>query len=233
MSNLQGNYTEAQTLYEESLALGRESGEKSGVAASLSCVANAWLKLGDNETAQTLHFESLSLYHELDDQRGVVKVIANLARIRQVQRHLQLAVSLLASVETLLMKINMRLSPPEDSDQQQTIILLCTQLEESSFATAWKTGQSFTLTHDQASHVLARRPPLRAYEQYLRDRFARSITGGDHGIGCYCELPVKDCLLIIHAGTLSITALWELIKKCRSSLVSREYFLLRVPGEPN
>jgi predicted ATPase/DNA-binding SARP family transcriptional activator/Tfp pilus assembly protein PilF len=66
-----GDYTAAQTLHEESLALCRQSGDKSGTAWALHALGSVAFERSDYAAAQSLQEESLTLQRELQDQRGI------------------------------------------------------------------------------------------------------------------------------------------------------------------
>jgi len=145
LANLQGDYATAHVFYAEALAWRRTLGDKRGIAAILSDVANVTLKQGNVSTAQTHYRESLLLFQELGNQRGIVGTISGLARLCQGQGDHELAAQLLAAVATLLQSLPARLDEPEFSDSQRAVVLLRTQLDEATFQSAWHKGQQMTL----------------------------------------------------------------------------------------
>jgi tetratricopeptide (TPR) repeat protein len=64
-------------MYEESLALRRETGDKWGIFASLYNLGIVAQAHGDYVTAQILFAESLQLAHELGDKRGIANSLNN------------------------------------------------------------------------------------------------------------------------------------------------------------
>jgi tetratricopeptide (TPR) repeat protein len=74
----QGDYTSARSLYEESLNLARELGDKAGVAISLNNLGLVAYLQGDHTSARSLYEESLALKRELGDKRGVAISLSNL-----------------------------------------------------------------------------------------------------------------------------------------------------------
>jgi predicted ATPase/two-component SAPR family response regulator len=68
-------------LFEESAALFRQAGDKSGLAQSLAGVGVGALMQGDMERSRALLEESLQLYRELGDKVGIGSVLAHLAMV--------------------------------------------------------------------------------------------------------------------------------------------------------
>lgn len=81
----QGDYAEARRLYEESLALRRELGDKQNIAASLNNLAVLAYEQGDYAEARTLHEESLALRRELGDKQSIAASLNNLGLVAHLQ----------------------------------------------------------------------------------------------------------------------------------------------------
>jgi non-specific serine/threonine protein kinase len=71
IADAQGDYEALQALYEESLVLYRDLGDKAGTALSLHSLGNAAVYQGDYAAARRLLEEGLALYRELDDKGGI------------------------------------------------------------------------------------------------------------------------------------------------------------------
>ena len=67
---MQGDYRAARTLYEESLAIDRESGNEQGVASSLGNLGIIALEQGDLTLAKGLLEEALAINRRLDNPQG-------------------------------------------------------------------------------------------------------------------------------------------------------------------
>ena len=82
---LQGYYTEAQVLLEESLILYRQLGDQKGTATTL--MKQGWVAWhqGDYAGARDLHKESLVLFQQLGDQSSIASTLMNLANVAQRQ----------------------------------------------------------------------------------------------------------------------------------------------------
>ncbi len=73
-----GDYAGAGALYEESLAIRRERGDRAGIAASLLGIGNLAYRQGDFAGAQALYEESLAIRRELGDRHGIAASLGNL-----------------------------------------------------------------------------------------------------------------------------------------------------------
>src|SRR5579871_6424352 len=65
------DYATARALYEESLAIRRELGDKNGIADSLSNLGEMAKEQGDYAAARALYEESLAIRRELGDKYGI------------------------------------------------------------------------------------------------------------------------------------------------------------------
>jgi tetratricopeptide (TPR) repeat protein len=80
-----GRYEEAVKLYEESLKLKKELGDKSGIASTLHQLGNVHYAQGRYEEAVKLYEESLKLKKELGNKSGIAITLGQLGRIFQAQ----------------------------------------------------------------------------------------------------------------------------------------------------
>jgi predicted ATPase len=81
----QGDYAAARTLYEQSLALRRELGDRGGVGAVLSNLGLLAYEQGDYARARALHEESLAIDRESGDRWGVAVSLIHLASLASAQ----------------------------------------------------------------------------------------------------------------------------------------------------
>jgi predicted ATPase/class 3 adenylate cyclase len=70
LARIRGNLSEAGTLFEESLAISRISGDRHGIAHALSDLGSVIGLLGDHGEADVRFQESMAAYQELDDPWG-------------------------------------------------------------------------------------------------------------------------------------------------------------------
>ena len=82
----QGDYASARTHHEESLAIQRQLGSRSGMATSLTSLGNMACDEGDFASARTMHEESLAIQRELGDRRGIANSLGNLGNVASDQR---------------------------------------------------------------------------------------------------------------------------------------------------
>jgi predicted ATPase/class 3 adenylate cyclase len=75
----QGEYAEARRLYQESLTIYGELGDKQGIARTLSILGQAAHDEGDFAMARSLYDESLGIFRELGDRSGIAGSLFRLA----------------------------------------------------------------------------------------------------------------------------------------------------------
>ena len=81
----QGDYPAARALHEEGLAIRRELGDRSGIAASLGNLGNVAVNQSDYAAAKALHEESLAIRRELGDRFGIAVRLNNLGNVALAQ----------------------------------------------------------------------------------------------------------------------------------------------------
>lgn len=132
---LQGDYSRAIVLLDESLSLWRGSGNKWGVAITLNNLGAALLCLDDPARARTLFEESLSLGRELGDNAGIAAALGNLGMIALHEGDYSRALALLedslkmrrdrgSPFSTALSLKNLRLAAREQGDYPRAVALL-------------------------------------------------------------------------------------------------------------
>ncbi len=77
----QGDYAPARSVYEESVGICRELGDKRGIAFSLSNLGDVAQDQGDYASARTLYEASLGIFRELGDKWGIAGSLSNLGNI--------------------------------------------------------------------------------------------------------------------------------------------------------
>ena len=81
MAHAQGDYSSARSLYEQSLAIRRELGDKRGIARSLLNLGLVAYCQGDYSSARSLLEQSLAIQRELGDKRGIALSLLNLGAV--------------------------------------------------------------------------------------------------------------------------------------------------------
>jgi non-specific serine/threonine protein kinase len=100
-----GDYLAARTLYEESLNISRELGDKGAIAGSLSHLGTVAEYQGDYLAARALYEESLSIGRELGDKRAIAGPLRHLGRLARMQGELLAAQTLLGECLELLREL--------------------------------------------------------------------------------------------------------------------------------
>ena len=103
-----GNYGEAQGYLQESIAVARELGDMTGVAAALQPLALAALGLGDMAAARAHLEEALALERKHGNTRDVAAVLNALAQIHRAQGELDAAEPLYESALAIAREISDR-----------------------------------------------------------------------------------------------------------------------------
>jgi tetratricopeptide (TPR) repeat protein len=79
----QGNYDGAMELYNKSLKIHEELGDKSGISRTLHQLANIHYLQGNYDRAMELYNKSLKIHEELGDKSGISRTLHQLAMIEQ------------------------------------------------------------------------------------------------------------------------------------------------------
>ncbi len=81
LATLQGDYEVARSLFEESLEIRSDIGDKQGVATSLNSLGNlAWFQ-GSLQRALALFEESLGIWREIGDIKGIALALDNMGNV--------------------------------------------------------------------------------------------------------------------------------------------------------
>ncbi|MGE5102447.1 MAG: ATP-binding protein, partial [Deltaproteobacteria bacterium] len=79
-AELEGDYVTARAVYEQSIALCRQSGDRGGLAAALNNLGSVASAQGDVQTALVLWEQSLAIRRELHDVRGTADLLGHLGK---------------------------------------------------------------------------------------------------------------------------------------------------------
>jgi predicted ATPase/DNA-binding winged helix-turn-helix (wHTH) protein len=85
LAQRQGDCADARARYEESLAIRRQLGDRSGIAGSLNNLANVSALEADYSSARTLYEESLAIRRQLGDRNGIAVALDNLGAVADEQ----------------------------------------------------------------------------------------------------------------------------------------------------
>jgi predicted ATPase/DNA-binding CsgD family transcriptional regulator len=143
----QGDYAGARTSFEEALALSvaRETGDKRLAADALGHLGTVALCRGEYHESLSCYQQSLALYREQGYKEGIVEDLAGVAEVASLLGQPEQAARLLGAVETLREASNIRLSPLRRAEYDRTVEGIRAQLDEATFAEAWKAGRVMPL----------------------------------------------------------------------------------------
>lgn len=94
LADAQGDYAAARALFEESLAINRELGDRRGIAVSLNNLGIVTLRQQDYTAARFLYEESLAIWRELGNRRAIALSLNNLGNVANMQGNYAAARSL-------------------------------------------------------------------------------------------------------------------------------------------
>jgi hypothetical protein len=150
---MQGADEHALALYEESLDLHRELGDKACTGEALAGLGMVTLALGDDERARSVLAESLRLFHAVHDNFGIARCLAGLAGVAGMHgiRHggnawtARRAGRLFGSATAIRDALG---TPPYDlcdAPHERLVAAIRVQLDAPIFDAAWAEGQEMTL----------------------------------------------------------------------------------------
>jgi DNA-binding NarL/FixJ family response regulator len=134
----------ALRLLEESLALARQMGHRSGAASALQQLGLVAARLGDLRRAITAWQASLVLHRELGMGAGMAGCYEQLAAVANAQEMFPAALRLWLAAKELRERAGVTLPDPAHAQIEQQLAALHTRLGEQMFAAAWDTAARLT-----------------------------------------------------------------------------------------
>jgi len=107
---MQGNNTQAATLFEQGLGLARHNQHQNHVATGLNFLGLLAFRQGYNDTAQTHFVDSLQKYREISHQVGIINVLNNMSMVAGIKGHHTTAYNYLEESLSLARKMGNRLA---------------------------------------------------------------------------------------------------------------------------
>ena len=150
---IRGDYPKARSLYEESLILGREAGNKRVIASTLNSLGEAVAHQGNYSEARSVLEESLALNREIGDKNGIANTLLNLGAIATYQGvaavyarqdDVRRGAIFGAAASVLYESMGVLRSPSEQVKTDDLVAQARAALGEEAFATAWAKGQAIT-----------------------------------------------------------------------------------------
>jgi non-specific serine/threonine protein kinase len=138
----------AQLLYEESVMIWREHGDRNFMAYALRRLAQLAWHESQYEKAVVLCTESLNLNLDVGDRRGVIACLAGFAAVAVAQQGWERAAQLAAAVEKQLDLIGIRLLQLDKAEFEHNLSHLHVHLDEKTLHEFQKKGR--TMSHEDA-----------------------------------------------------------------------------------
>lgn len=105
LTQRRGDYDQARTLYQHSLEILQEVGDKSGVSKSLHQLGMLNQNLGDYDQARKYYQQSLEINQQLGDSRGIALSLAQSALLEEKMGNLLAALNLIHKAETIFQEL--------------------------------------------------------------------------------------------------------------------------------
>jgi tetratricopeptide (TPR) repeat protein len=147
----QGDLAAAQAYHAQGLAAARELADKVGIAYALEGLGSDACALGDCDAARRYYAESLNIRSDIGDKEGMAACLQGFAQAAALQNLPHLAVRLLAATAALRQQIGVSLLAGEQSDFDQRVAELRTQLDSAAFEAEWSIGTAMTFEEASAS----------------------------------------------------------------------------------
>lgn len=146
----QGDHVRAAALYEESLALFRQQGDKMGMAAILHNLGHVALSYGQTHRARVLFIQSLSLFQELEFAWGVADCVAGLGGMWAQEGNAAQAALLFGAAEAAHQALDAseNVEPANKLAWEREIAAARHKIDTETWEKAWSAGRSMSV--DQA-----------------------------------------------------------------------------------
>jgi tetratricopeptide (TPR) repeat protein len=142
---IQEDVERARSLYQESIAFLRELGDMNFLAYSVRRLGQLAWREGDYEKAMALFRESLIKNQAVGDPRGAIACLAGFAAIGLAQGKYERAAQIMATVETQLTLIGIRLLPVDKMEYERNLAILRAKLDEKTLTKFWAKGKGLSL----------------------------------------------------------------------------------------
>jgi tetratricopeptide (TPR) repeat protein len=140
MAYLKGDHALAREYYREALALSEDLGDTASSMWTCGCLAEMAAAEADCRRAAALFAEGLKLARDLGDNQGVSWCFAGLVRLATIERSSEQTAQLLGAIDSLLDRLDIRLSLAEQAEWERQLAGVRAQLAEATFAAAWAGG---------------------------------------------------------------------------------------------
>ncbi len=142
----QHDYDAARALWEESLSIRNEIGDRAGNATTLQTLGALALDQGDLATARSRFTEAFHLSQELGMQLPTASSLEGLAPVSARSGESERAVRLFAAAYRIRESIGAPAPPSEQEVRDREIDEIRQTLGEHAFTRAWNAGRTLTLS---------------------------------------------------------------------------------------
>jgi tetratricopeptide (TPR) repeat protein len=156
MGNVAGkldDHARAVTLFQESLALGRELGEKRLIAIVLVNLGNSAQAQGNAAQAAAQYAESLTLCQAIGLPWLVAYGLEGMAGVSKAQGQPEQAAHLFGAAAALREAISAPLPPADHARHDHAVAAVRVALGEDAFAAAWEAGRTMPLEQAVAEAI--------------------------------------------------------------------------------
>ena len=154
---LQGQYSAARALHEESLAIRRELKDSGGIAYSLSGLGDVALQQGDYSAAGAFVRDALSIRRELGDKMGIAELLEKQAAVIGAIGNTLHAAHIGGAAERLREEIGSPLTPDERIRHDRHMAAARAAVgDDTAFNRAWQEGRAISL--EQAIEISLEAP---------------------------------------------------------------------------
>lgn len=144
LARMDGDYGRAQEVYEECIALCRQTGDKHRAAVILSNLSYVEMHKGDYELAEAYLLETISIMDKLNYKYmlglGLAMLTGPVAAKGQPER----AARIFGASEGILLSIGAALQPADNLEVDQYLARIQEQLDEEIFKNAWAEGRKMS-----------------------------------------------------------------------------------------
>jgi tetratricopeptide (TPR) repeat protein len=142
----QDDFLAARGLFEESLAIGRQLGDRYGIAYALDSLANVAFEEGKYPAARALAEESLVIRKELGDKGGMADTLEGLAATFAALGGSLRGARIWGAAERLRVEIGLPLPADERRRYDRRVATARAALtDDAAFDRAWQEGRALTL----------------------------------------------------------------------------------------
>ncbi len=141
----EGNYENAQKMYEDSLMEARQVGAPLLVASALHKLGQIARLRGEYGKASSLIIEGLKMHQEKGNRQGIAECLAALGGVMTAEGHIDRAARLFGAADALLERIKVPLTPADRTQYDGDLAAARSQADERAWQAGWVEGRAMSL----------------------------------------------------------------------------------------